>query len=61
MLANKRDQIELFVNPCFNELIRHGKTVLAYSIRREEKIEMGTPDDLRQSRLWLGQPAAQPV
>jgi NDP-sugar pyrophosphorylase family protein len=60
MIANSRDQsVELFVNPCFNELIRRGKTVLAYSIRREEKIEMGTPDDLRQSRLWLGQPAGQ--
>ena len=58
MLANRRDRhVELFVNPCFNELIRHGKTVLAYSIRRDEKIEMGTPDDLRQLRLRLFQPA----
>jgi hypothetical protein len=40
-------------------LIRHGKTVLAYSIRRDQKVEMGTPDDLRQSQLWLGQPAVQ--
>jgi NDP-sugar pyrophosphorylase family protein len=61
MLANRRDQTELFVNPCFNELIRHGKTVLAYSIRRDQKIEMGTPEDLRQSRFWLGQSAVQSV
>ena len=60
LLANRRDQsVELFVNPCFNELIRHGKTVLAYPIRHDEKIEMGTPDDLRRSCLWLGQPAVQ--
>jgi NDP-sugar pyrophosphorylase family protein len=60
MLANGRSRnAELFVNPCFNELIRRGKTVLAYPIRRDEKIEMGTPDDLRQSRLWLDQPAVQ--
>jgi NDP-sugar pyrophosphorylase family protein len=60
MLANRSDQsVELFVNPCFNDLIRRGKTVFAYSIRRDEKIEMGTPDDLQQSRLWLDQPAGQ--
>ena len=60
MLANRQDRhVELFVNPCFNELIRRGKIVLAYSIRHDEKIEMGTPDDLRRSRLWLGQPAVQ--
>jgi len=62
MLTSRRDQsVELFVNPCFNELIRQGKTVLAYPIRRDEKIEMGTPDDLRQSQLWLGQPTVQSV
>jgi NDP-sugar pyrophosphorylase family protein len=62
MLANRHGQsVELFVNPCFNELIRHGKTVFAYSIRRDEKIEMGTPDDLRQARLWLGQPVVQSI
>lgn len=55
MLANKPSRgIELFVSPCFNELIRRGKVVLAYSIRRDEKIEMGTPDDLRRSQLWAG-------
>ena len=60
MLTNGRDQsVELFVNPCFNELIRRGKTVLAYSICHDEKIEMGTPDDLRRSRLWLDQAAVQ--
>jgi NDP-sugar pyrophosphorylase family protein len=62
MLANWRDQsVELFVNPCFNELIRDGKTVLAYSIRRDEKIEMGSPADLLQSRIWLDQPAFRSV
>ena len=62
MLANRLNQgEELFVSPCFNELIRQGKTVLAYSIRRDQKIEMGTPDDLRESRLWLGQPAVERV
>ncbi len=60
MLTNGRDQsVELFVNPCFNELVQCGKTVLAYSIRHDEKIEMGTPDDLRRSCLWLGQSAVQ--
>ena len=60
MLADRRDQrIELFVNPCFNDLIRRGKTVLAYAIRRDEKIEMGTPEDLRGSRLWLAHAANQ--
>jgi len=60
MLRNRQNQsAEIFVSSCFNELIRHGKTVLAYPIRREEKIEMGTPDDLRRSRLWLGQPTDQ--
>jgi len=60
MLANRWGRSgELFVSPCFNELIRHGKTVLAYSIRRDQKVEMGTPDDLRQSQLWLGQPVVQ--
>jgi NDP-sugar pyrophosphorylase family protein len=44
---------EVFVSPCYNELIRQGKTVLAYQIGRHEKIEMGTPDDLRVTRSWL--------
>lgn len=60
MLTKRRDRSgEFFVNPCFNDLIRRGKIVLAYPIRRDEKIEMGTPDDLRRSRLWLGQSATQ--
>ena len=44
---------ELFVNPCYNELIRQRKIVLAYPIDRDEKVEMGTPDDLRRARLRL--------
>lgn len=45
---------EVFVSHCYNELVRQGKTVLAYQIGRHEKIEMGTPDDLRMARSWLG-------
>jgi NDP-sugar pyrophosphorylase family protein len=62
MLANRHDGIgEVFVSPCYNELIRHGKTVRAYPIARHEKIEMGTPDDLRMARSWLnGSPAPIP-
>jgi NDP-sugar pyrophosphorylase family protein len=45
--------VEVFVSPCYNELIRQGKTVLAYAIARDEKIEMGTPEDLLQARFWL--------
>ena len=59
MLPRQDPTVEVFVNPCFNELIRREKTVLAYSIRRDQKIEMGTPDDLLQSRLLLSQPLAQ--
>jgi NDP-sugar pyrophosphorylase family protein len=54
MLATRPDgDSELFVNPCYNELIRQGKTVLAYPISRDARIEMGTPDDLRRTRLWF--------
>jgi NDP-sugar pyrophosphorylase family protein len=60
ILANQRDRrVEVFVSVCFNELIRRGQAVFAYPIRHDEQIEMGTPDDLRQSRLWLGQAAAE--
>jgi NDP-sugar pyrophosphorylase family protein len=55
MLASRRTgTAEVFVSECYNELIRQGKTVLAYQIGCHEKIEMGTPDDLRMAREWLG-------
>ncbi len=44
---------ELFVCPVYNELIGRGKNVVAYSIDRDQQIEMGTPQDLAQSRQWL--------
>lgn len=44
---------ELFVCPVYNELIQRGKNVVAYSIDRDQQIEMGTPEDLAQSRRWL--------
>jgi NDP-sugar pyrophosphorylase family protein len=54
MLSSRHNGIaEVFVSPCYNELIRQGKTVRAYPIGRHEKIEMGTPDDLRMARSWL--------
>jgi dTDP-glucose pyrophosphorylase len=54
MLSSRRGGTdEVFVSPCYNELIRQGKAVLAYPIGRHEKIEMGTPDDLRLARAWL--------
>jgi dTDP-glucose pyrophosphorylase len=52
-LASRHPETEVFVSTCYNELIRDGKTVLAYRIDRHEKIEMGTPDDLRMTRSWL--------
>jgi NDP-sugar pyrophosphorylase family protein len=45
---------EVFVSTLYNELIRQGKTVLAYRIAAREKIEMGTPHDLRMTRSRLG-------
>jgi NDP-sugar pyrophosphorylase family protein len=54
MLASPRiGTAEVFVSQCYNELIRQRKTVLAYQIGPHEKIEMGTPDDLRMTRSWL--------
>lgn len=54
MLAARTDgNPELFVNPCYNELIHQGQTVLAYPINRDERIEMGTPEDLRRTRSWF--------
>lgn len=56
MLANWRaGDAELFVNPTYNELIRHGKTIYAYPISFEEKIEMGTPEDLQRARRWFSE------
>ena len=62
LLSSQHDgTAEVFVSPCYNELIRRGKTVLAYQIGRHEKIEMGTPDDLRLARSWLNGSSAPPV
>ena len=46
---------ESFVCPVFNNLIAAGKSVLSHRIERAQRIEMGTPEDLASSRLWLGQ------
>ena len=47
------DRTELFVCPVYNVLIKRGKNVISFSIAREQKIEMGTPEDLAKSRQWL--------
>lgn len=44
---------ETFVCPVLNDLIAEGKLVMAYPITREQRIEMGTPEDLDRSRRWL--------
>ena len=51
--ANSNDRTEFFVCPVYNELIKQEKIVTAFSISREQKIEMGTPEDLAKSRHWL--------
>ena len=54
MMAQRSDRrTELFVCPLYNELIRRGKIVISVSIDRDQKIEMGTPEDLAKSRHWL--------
>ena len=54
-LAASSDGREVFVCPVFNELINKQKRVTSFPIRREQRIEMGTPDDLSRSRDWLSQ------
>ena len=44
---------EYFVCPAYNELIKQGKSVSAFPIERDQRIEMGTPEDLARSRDWL--------
>ena len=44
---------ELFVCPVYNELIRQGKPVVSFPIDRDQRIEMGTPEDLAKSRHRL--------
>ena len=54
MIAGQsNNHTELFVCPVYNELIRRGKIVISFSIDRDQKIEMGTPEDLARSRHWL--------
>ena len=54
MMSRRSDRCtELFVCPVYNELIRRGKIVIAVSIDRDQRIEMGTPEDLARSRHWL--------
>ena len=62
LLAAENDaERELFVCPVYNELIRRGKKVVAYAIRRDQQIEMGTPDDLALSRQWLKAKPAEAI
>jgi NDP-sugar pyrophosphorylase family protein len=51
--ANSDACTEFFVCPVYNELIKQKKIVTAFPISREQKIEMGTPEDLAESRHWL--------
>jgi NDP-sugar pyrophosphorylase family protein len=54
MIASQSNShAELFVCPAYNELIRRGKIVISHSIDRDQKIEMGTPEDLAKARHWL--------
>ena len=54
MMSRRSDRCtELFICPLYNELIRRGKIVVSVSIDRDQKIEMGTPEDLARSRHWL--------
>lgn len=47
------DRSELFVCPAYNELIRAGMTVLSRPITIEQRMEMGTPEDLAATRRLL--------
>ena len=54
MMSRRTDRCaELFVCPVYNELIRWGKIVISVSIDRDQRIEMGTPEDLARARHWL--------
>lgn len=54
MIASQSNShTELFVCPAYNEVIRQGKIVISFSINLDQKIEMGTPEDLAKSRYWL--------
>ncbi len=54
MIARRSNKCtELFVCPVYNEMIRRGKIVISVSIDRDQRIEMGTPEDLARSRQWL--------
>jgi NDP-sugar pyrophosphorylase family protein len=46
---------EVFVSSTYNPLIAAGGRVLGERIAPEQRIEMGTPADLRASRTWLAQ------
>ena len=52
-LAMSSNGKEVFVCPVFNELIRKRKRVTSFPITRDQRVEMGTPDDLSRSRDWL--------
>jgi NDP-sugar pyrophosphorylase family protein len=53
LLAERDGEREVFVSSTYNLLIGAGGKVLGRRIAREERIEMGTPKDLAQSRQWL--------
>jgi NDP-sugar pyrophosphorylase family protein len=54
MMSRRSDRCtELFVCPVYNELIRRGKVVISVSIDRQQRIEMGTPEDLAKARHRL--------
>ena len=56
MIASQSNtHTELFVCPAYNELVRQGKIIISFSIDRDQKIEMGTPEDLAKSAHWLMQ------
>ena len=52
---------EFFVCPVFNELIASGKRVVAYPLTREQRVEMGTPEDMTTAQRWLADHAEMQV
>lgn len=49
---------EVFVSSVCDTLAAEGALVLGHHIRREQRIEMGTPADLELARHWLARAAA---
>ena len=60
MRENQTTHGEFFVSPVYNQLIRLGKTVFSYSIRTDQNMGVGNPDQLAKFRHWASQHQVQP-